>query len=212
MPAVRILDNVQLEANTYMIKIKEVDAGSGRIWPGQYMVMDPAGMQVTLPGITPASRPSGSPATWIDAALKEEAAIKGYTVVDAATVLSTHLTELIKANVSELLSYAEVSKLIKELPKEQGELLKDIVPAQITVSGIQRVLQLPAGRARLDPRPRHHPGRRSPTPSPSAAIRPAGRARARAAGAADLRAIHDAGRLPAADRAPRQVGARPSPS
>jgi flagellar biosynthesis protein FlhA len=142
MPAVRILDNVQLEANSYCIKVKEVDAGSGRVWPGQYMVMDPAGAQVTLPGIHTNEPTFGLPATWVDAAIKEEAALKGYTVVDAATVLSTHLTEIIKANVSELISYAEVSKLIKELPKEQGELLKDIVPTQITVSGIQRVLQL----------------------------------------------------------------------
>jgi flagellar biosynthesis protein FlhA len=63
-------------------------------------------------------------------------------VVDAATVLSTHLTELLKNNMSELLSYGEVQKLLKELPKEQAELVKDIVPAQITASGIQRVLQL----------------------------------------------------------------------
>ena len=68
--------------------------------------------------------------------------MKGYTVVDAATVLSTHLTELLKANMAELLSYAEVQKLLKELPKEQAELVKDIVPSQITVSGIQRVLQI----------------------------------------------------------------------
>src|SRR5581483_12244913 len=68
--------------------------------------------------------------------------LKSYTVVDSATVLSTHLTELLKTNVSELLSYSEVQKLLKELPKEQGELLKDIVPAQVTISGIQRVLQL----------------------------------------------------------------------
>ena len=106
MPAVRILDNVQLEANTYVIKIKEVEAGTGRIWPGQYMVMDPTGAQVTLPGVHTTEPTFGLPATWVDAALKEEAAIKGYTVVDAATVLSTHLTELIKANMSELLSYA----------------------------------------------------------------------------------------------------------
>jgi flagellar biosynthesis protein FlhA len=142
MPSVRILDNVQLEANTYVIKIKEVDAGAGRIWPNQYMVMDPAGGQVSLPGIHMPEPTFGLPATWVDPALKEEAAIKGYTVVDAATVLSTHLTELIKANVSELLSYAEVSKLLKELPKEQAELVKDIVPARITMSGIQRVLQM----------------------------------------------------------------------
>ncbi|HWV98006.1 MAG TPA: flagellar biosynthesis protein FlhA [Xanthobacteraceae bacterium] len=142
MPAVRILDNVQLEANTYIIKIKEVDAGSGRIWPNQYMVMDPGGNQVDVPGIHTTEPTFGLPATWVDAALKEEASLKGYTVVDAATVLSTHLTELLKNNMSDLLSYGEVQKLLKELPKEQGELVKDIVPSQINVSGIQRVLQL----------------------------------------------------------------------
>jgi flagellar biosynthesis protein FlhA len=142
MPSVRILDNVQLEANTYIIKIKEVDAGQGRIWPANYMVMDPMGGQVTVPGIHTTEPTFGLPATWIDAALKEEATLKGYTVVDAATVLSTHLTELLKNNVADLLSYGEVQKLLKELPKEQGELVKDIVPAQITISGIQRVLQL----------------------------------------------------------------------
>jgi len=142
MPSVRILDNVQLEANTYVIKIKEVDAGTGRIWPNQFMVMDPAGAQVTVPGIHTIEPTFGLPATWVDASLKEEATLKGYTVVDSATVLSTHLTELLKANVADLLSYGETQKLLKELPKEQGELIKDIVPAQITVSGIQRVLQL----------------------------------------------------------------------
>ncbi|HEV2956499.1 MAG TPA: flagellar biosynthesis protein FlhA [Xanthobacteraceae bacterium] len=142
MPAVRILDNVQLEANSYVIKVKEVEAGTGKIWPGQYMVMDPTGAQVTLPGMHTVEPTFGLPATWLDPMLKEEAAIKGYTVVDAATVLSTHLTELLKANMSELLSYAEVQKLIKELPKEQSELVKDIVPSQITASGIQRVLQI----------------------------------------------------------------------
>ena len=142
MPAVRILDNVQLDANSYVIKIKEVEAGTGKVWHGQYMVMDPAGNQVTLPGVHTTEPTFGLPATWIDAALKEEASVKGYTVVDAATVLATHLTELIKANMSELLSYGEVQKLIKELPKEQGELIKDIVPSQITISGIQRVLQI----------------------------------------------------------------------
>ena len=142
MPAVRILDNVQLDANSYVIKIKEVEAGIGKVWHGQYMVMDPAGNQVTLPGVHTTEPTFGLPATWVDAALKEEASVKGYTVVDAATVLATHLTELIKANMSELLSYGEVQKLIKELPKEQGELIKDIVPSLITISGIQRVLQI----------------------------------------------------------------------
>ncbi|HKG00906.1 MAG TPA: flagellar biosynthesis protein FlhA [Xanthobacteraceae bacterium] len=142
MPAVRILDNVQLDPNTYIIKVKEVEAGRGRIWANQSMVMDPTGAQVTLPGLHTTEPTFGLPATWIDDGLKEEAAIKGYTVVDASTVLATHLTEVLKANMSELLSYGEVQKLLKELPKEESELVKDIVPSQITVSGIQRVLQI----------------------------------------------------------------------
>ena len=142
MPAVRILDNVQLESNTYIVKLKEVDAGTGKVHPGSHMVMDPAGGQVNLAGIHTTEPTFGLPATWVDAGLKEEASLKGYTVVDAATVLSTHLTELLKGNMADLLSYGEVQKLLKELPKEQGELVKDIVPSQINVSGIQRVLQL----------------------------------------------------------------------
>jgi flagellar biosynthesis protein FlhA len=142
MPAVRILDNVQIDANAYVIKIKEVEAGGGKVWHAQYMVMDPAGGQVKLPGTHTVEPTFGLPATWIDASMKEEATIKGYTVVDAATVMSTHLTELLKNNMSELLSYGEVQKLLKELPKEQADLLKDLVPSQITISGIQRILQL----------------------------------------------------------------------
>src|SRR5581483_3345714 len=142
MPAVRLLDNVQLDANTYVIKIKEVEAGSGKVWAGQYMVMDPAGGQVKLPGTHTTEPTFGLPATWVDGAHKEEASMKGYTVVDAATVLATHLTELLKSNMAELLSYGEVQKLLKELPKEQADLVKDLVPNLITVSGIQRVLQI----------------------------------------------------------------------
>ena len=142
MPSVRILDNVQLDANSYVIKIKEVDSGNGKVWYGQFMVMDPTGKQVTLPGLHTTEPTFGLPATWIEASLKEEASVKGYTVVNSATVLATHLTELIKANMSELLSYGEVQKLLKELPKEQSELIKDIVPSLITISGIQRVLQI----------------------------------------------------------------------
>ncbi len=142
MPSVRILDNVQLEANTYIIKIKEVDAGTGRVFPNSHMVMDPGGRQVELPGTHTTEPTFGLPATWVDDGLREEAGVRGYTVVDAATVLSTHLSEVLKANIADLLSYAEVQKLLKDLPKEQGELIKDIAPALISTSGIQRVLQL----------------------------------------------------------------------
>ena len=142
MPAVRILDNVLLDANTYVIKVKEVDAGSGRIFPGLVMAMDPAGGQVQLPGQHMLEPTFGLPATWIDAALNDEAAMRGYTVVDAATVLSTHLTEVIKGHTAELLSHIEVQKLVKELPKEHADLVREIVPSQISTTGIQRVLQL----------------------------------------------------------------------
>jgi flagellar biosynthesis protein FlhA len=142
MPSVRILDNVQMESNAYVIKLKEVDAGSGKVHPGSHMVMDPSGGQVNLAGHHTTEPTFGLPATWVDESLREEASLRGYTVVDAATVMSTHLAEVLKANMADLLSYAEVQKLLRELPKEQAELLKDIVPSQISVSGIQRVLQL----------------------------------------------------------------------
>ncbi len=141
MPPVRLLDNMHLEPNAYIVKIKEVEAGRGTVYPGQFMVMDPEGSQVQLPGIHTTEPTFGLPATWIDQARRGEAELKGYTVVDPATVVSTHLTELVRGNMSELLSYAEVSKLLKDLPKEQQKLVDDIVPSQITVTGIQRVLQ-----------------------------------------------------------------------
>ncbi len=142
MPAVRIVDNMQLSAQDYLIKIKEVDSGRGRIIPGQFMVMNPAGSRIDLPGTHTMEPTFGLPCTWVDGAYRDEAAFRGYTVVDASTVLSTHLTEVMKANMAELLSYANVQALLKELPKEQQKLVEDIVPAQITVSGIQRVLQM----------------------------------------------------------------------
>ena len=142
MPSVRILDNVQLESNSYIVRVKEIDAGMGQVYPGQFMAMDPMGGQVQLPGQHMLEPTFGLPATWIDNALRDEAQLRGYTVVDAATVLSTHLTEIIKANMPDLLSHIEVQKLLKELPKEHADLVKEIVPVQISTTGIQRVLQL----------------------------------------------------------------------
>ncbi len=142
MPSVRIVDNVQLDSNAYIVRIKEIEAGIGQAFSGQFMAMDPLGAQVQLPGQHVLEPTFGLPATWIDGSLRDEAQLRGYTVVDAATVISTHLTELIKANMAELLSYVEVQKLLKDLPKEHADLVKEIVPAQIATTGIQRVLQL----------------------------------------------------------------------
>ncbi len=141
MPSVRILDNVQIPPNQYIIKVKEVDAGEGELHADQFMVMNPSGEKIDLPGTHTIEPTFGLPATWVDASLRDEAQFKGYTVVDPATVLSTHLTEILKSNMAELLSYAEVQKLLDELPDRNRKLIDDIVPAQINTSGIQRVLQ-----------------------------------------------------------------------
>ncbi|PLX33356.1 MAG: flagellar biosynthesis protein FlhA [Hyphomicrobiales bacterium] len=141
MPSVRILDNMQLDSNRYVIKIKEVEAGTGILQPDQYMTMNPSGGQVDLPGMHTTEPTFGLPATWVEAGLKDDASFKGYTVVDAPTVLATHLTELLKGNMSELLSYAEVRKLLDELSTEHGKLVDELVPHQISITGIQRILQ-----------------------------------------------------------------------
>ena len=141
MPSVRILDNMQLGANDYVIKVKEVEAGNGTLFPGQYMAMDPAGAQIELPGNHTKEPTFGLPATWIDANLRDEAVFKGYTVVDPVTVISTHLTEALKVHMSELLSYGEMQSLLDRLPEKSKKLLEDVVPAQVSASTVQRVLQ-----------------------------------------------------------------------
>jgi flagellar biosynthesis protein FlhA len=141
MPPVRILDNMQLEPNDYKVRIKEVEAGSGQIFANQMMVMDPYGNQIDLPGTHTTEPTFGLPATWIDPALRDEAELRGLSIIDPSTVISTHLTEILKANVSDLLSYANVQSLLSGLPKDQQKLVEDIIPGMITVSGLQRVLQ-----------------------------------------------------------------------
>jgi flagellar biosynthesis protein FlhA len=141
MPPVRILDNMQLEPNDYKVRIKEVEAGAGQVHANLLMVMDPMGNQINLPGHHTTEPTFGLPATWIDPALRDEAELIGLSIIDPSTVISTHLTEVLKANVGDLLSYANVQSLLNGLSKEQQKLVEDIVPGQITVSGIQRVLQ-----------------------------------------------------------------------
>jgi flagellar biosynthesis protein FlhA len=141
MPSVRILDNMRLPSQGYAIRIKEMEAGAGEVRIGQLMAMDPRGAQVELPGEHVKEPAFGLPATWIDDSLREEATFRGYTIVDPATVLTTHLTEILKDNMPDLLSYAEVQKLLKDLPAEQKKLVDDLVPATVTVTTIQRVLQ-----------------------------------------------------------------------
>jgi len=141
MPAVRIQDNLQLPPNTYVIRIKEIEAGRGELRPGMLLVMDPRGQPIALPGEATTEPTFGLAAMWVDSTYREEALFKGYTVVDPPTVVTTHLTELVKDNMPDLLSYSETQKLLDELSKEQQKLVADVVPSQVTISGLQRVLQ-----------------------------------------------------------------------
>jgi len=141
MPSVRIQDNLQLPANTYVLRIKEIEAGRGDLRPNMLLVMDPRGEAISIPGEPTVEPTFGLPALWASEAHREEATFRGYTVVEPQTVITTHLTEVMKENMAELLSYAETQKLLDELDRSQQKLVADLIPAQITVGGLQRVLQ-----------------------------------------------------------------------
>jgi flagellar biosynthesis protein FlhA len=141
IPAVRIQDNMQLPPNTYVVKVKEIEAARGDIKPEMLLVMNPAGAKIGLQGEETTEPTFGLPAMWITEQLREEALFKNYTVVDPPTVVTTHLTEVVKDNMSELLSYAETQKLLDDLSKTQQKLVSETIPSQISVSGVQRILQ-----------------------------------------------------------------------
>ncbi len=141
MPAVRIQDNLQLPPNHYILRVKEIEAGAGELRPNNLLVMDPRGEQISLPGEATVEPTFGLPAMWVGEQHREEAMFRGFTVVDAPTVITTHLTEIVRDNMSELLSFAETQKLLDELDSGHQKLIADLVPNQISVGGIQRVLQ-----------------------------------------------------------------------
>lgn len=141
MPSVRILDNMALPANTYVLYVKETEVGRGDMRPNMLLVMHPGGEGVDLPGEDTREPAFGLPAMWVDQSFRDEASFRGYTVVDAPTVITTHLTEAIKENIPELLSYTETQKLLDELPKETQKLIADLIPNKLQLSAVQRVLQ-----------------------------------------------------------------------
>ncbi len=141
LPPVRIQDNVQLGAEAYSVRIKEIEAGHGELRPTRMLAMDPSGEPPDLPGERTTEPAFGLPALWIEPSRREEAIARGCTVVDPASVLTTHLTELVRDSMAELLSYAETQKLLDDLPRDQQRLVADLVPQQISVGGVQRVLQ-----------------------------------------------------------------------
>jgi len=140
-PPVHIRDNLELKPSAYRITLKGVEVGSGEALNGQFLAINPGMASGTLPGVVTTDPAFGLPATWIEASLRDEAQSMGYTVVDAGTVVATHLNHLITLHASELLGRMEVQALLDHLGKETPKLVEDLVPKVVSLSTLQKVLQ-----------------------------------------------------------------------
>jgi flagellar biosynthesis protein FlhA len=140
-PPVHIRDNLELKPSAYRITLKGVEVGTGEAMNGQFLAINPGMASGTLPGLVTTDPAFGLPAIWIDASLKDEAQSMGYTVVDAGTVIATHLNHLITTHASELLGRMEVQALLEHLAKDAPKLVEDLVPKVVSLSTLQKVLQ-----------------------------------------------------------------------
>ena len=138
---VHIRDNLELRPNAYSITLKGVEIGNGEAYPGQYMAINPGRVSGPLEGRETRDPAFDLPAFWIDAGMREQAHALGYTVVDASTVVATHLNHLILSHAAELLGRQETQLLLDHIAKEQPKLVEDVVPAQLALGVVQRVLQ-----------------------------------------------------------------------
>lgn len=140
-PPVRIRDDVYLSAEEYRILIHGVEAARGRVRPEQVMVINPGGGRPPVEGEAATEPAYGLPAVWIDPARGPEAEALGATVVDASSVITTHLARVVKDNLHRLLTYGALQKLIERLEPEYAKLLSDVTPAQLPPVAVQRILQ-----------------------------------------------------------------------
>ncbi|MBA8666342.1 flagellar biosynthesis protein FlhA [Holosporaceae bacterium 'Namur'] len=141
IPSIRIQDNLELDPTTYCIKIKDIECGRSNVRPEMLLIMEPKGKAIELPGEVTTEPAFGLAAKWILEDQREEALFKEYTVVDPPTVIITHLTEIIKENITELLTYSQTQKLIDGLSPEHKKLASEIIPSQISTTILQRILQ-----------------------------------------------------------------------
>jgi flagellar biosynthesis protein FlhA len=140
-PTVHIRDNLELRPNAYRITLKGVEVGFGESNANQFMAINPGMVTGTLPG-TPTKDPAfGLDAIWIDATLQEHAQSLGYTVVDAGTVIATHLNHIMSSHAAELLGRQEVQTLVEHIGKESSKFIEDLVPKVIPLTTLQKVLQ-----------------------------------------------------------------------
>jgi flagellar biosynthesis protein FlhA len=138
---VHIRDNLELKPNGYRITLKGVEVGAGEAFPGMYLAINPGRVSGSLPGSQTRDPAFGLPAIWIEPQLRDQAHIMGYTVVDAGTVVATHLNHLILSHAAELLGRQETQALLDHLAKDAPKLIEDLVPKVLPLSTVQRVLQ-----------------------------------------------------------------------
>ena len=141
VPVVHIRDNLEIKPNTYVVSLKGVEIGRGEAFPNQWMAINPGQVSGTLAG-TPTQDPAfGLPAVWIDGSLRQQAQVLGYTVVDACTVMATHLNHLIQTHAADLLGRQEVQQLLDQIAKTEPKLTEDLVPKLLSLSTLHKVLQ-----------------------------------------------------------------------
>ena len=140
-PAVHIRDNLEIHPNSYRITLKGVEIASGDVQVGQLMAIDPGNVSGSMPGAVTREPAFGLPAIWIDNGLREQAQSMGYTVVDAGTVIATHLNHVVSLHAAELLGRQEVQQLLDHLSKDSPKLVEDLVPKLLPLSTLQKILQ-----------------------------------------------------------------------
>ncbi|MDO9103245.1 MAG: flagellar biosynthesis protein FlhA [Candidatus Nitrotoga sp.] len=140
-PAVHIRDNLDLRPNAYRITLKGVEIGTGDAFPNMHLAINPGSVSGTLPGTQTQDPAFGLPAIWIDTAMREQAQSMGYTVVDASTVIATHLSHLIHTHSAELLGRQELQQLFDHLSKLSPKLTEDLIPKLLPLSTVQKVMQ-----------------------------------------------------------------------
>lgn len=140
-PTVHIRDNLELKPNQYRLTMKGVEMAMGESNFGQFLAIDPGTVTGRLEGTATTDPAFGLPAVWIDSNAKEYAQSLGYTVVDAGTVIATHLNHVISLNAGELLGRHEVQQLLDHLSKDANKLIEEIIPKLLSVSTLQKVLQ-----------------------------------------------------------------------
>src|SRR5215468_6184533 len=141
LPTVEIRPNPTLPPNVYVLHLRNVEVARGDLMPARFLVMNPTGAPLDIPGEDTREPAFGLPARWIDAMQREVVEVRNYAVVDVATVITVHLTEVIKENMAELLDYAATQKLLHEIGSEHQKLVSDLVPNLLSTSVVQRVLQ-----------------------------------------------------------------------